>query len=104
MWVHVCMCGDGLRGAVVHALHAPRIHSHIVHARHVLHGTLRIHRQIRVLLTRSSVIAFFMRHLNAAIQQAHGQVTVGSQGSPRSHNAPAAEGASLTEEAQSITI
>ena len=42
MRVHVCMGGDGLQCAVVHALHASRIHAHVVHARHVLHGPLHI--------------------------------------------------------------
>lgn len=48
--VHVGMGGDGLWCAVVHALHAPRVNSHGVHARHVLHGPLHTHGEIRVLL------------------------------------------------------
>ena len=44
--VHMGVAGDGLRGAVVHALHAPGVQPHAVHAghaRHVLVGPLHRH-------------------------------------------------------------
>ena len=83
MRVHVCMAGDGLRCAVVHALHASRIHSHVVHARHVLHGPLHIHGEIRVLLPLcrgEHLLHAPSRCCYSALS--FEQITVGSQDSP----------------------